>query len=122
MASPLDQIQRPSHKDPEQNPITLYTNPEHSKGSPKQPETNRDAMLRASGVEQLGMHGGPAAPTRPRVPAQLAGRWGQSSARRASHGERSRTYLHFKLGGTENLSILAVNALAVNVLAVNSVS
>ena len=28
----------------------------------------------------------------------------------------------FKLGGTENLSILAVNVLAVNVLAVNSVS
>ena len=37
-------------------------------------------------------------------------------------GERSRSQLHFKLGGAENLSILAVNALAVNVLAVNSVS
>ena len=30
------------------------------------------------------------------------------------HRERSRSQLHFKLGGTGNLSILAVNALAVN--------
>ena len=35
------------------------------------------------------------------------------------HRERSRLQLLFKLGGAENLSILAVNALAVNVLAVN---
>ena len=34
--------------------------------------------------------------------------------RRASHGERSRLQLLFKLGGTENMSILAVNVLAVN--------
>ena len=38
------------------------------------------------------------------------------------HGERSRSQLHFTLGGTENLSILSVNASAVNVLAVHSVS
>ena len=30
------------------------------------------------------------------------------------HGERSRLQLRFKLGGAENLSILAVNVLAVN--------
>ena len=36
----------------------------------------------------------------------LIGRWG--------HGERSRLQLHFKLGCTENLSILVVNALAVH--------
>ena len=36
------------------------------------------------------------------------------------HGERSRSQSLFKLGGTENLSILAGNALDVNVLAVNS--
>ena len=30
------------------------------------------------------------------------------------HGERSRSQLLFKLGGTENMSILAVNVLAVN--------
>ena len=42
---------------------------------------------------------------------------------KAGHGERSRSQLHFKLGGiTKNSSILAINALAVNVLAVNSVS
>ena len=35
------------------------------------------------------------------------------------HEERSRLQLHFKLGGPENLSILAVHVLAVNVLAVN---
>ena len=40
----------------------------------------------------------------------------------AGHGERSRSWLQFKLGGTENLSILVVNAMAFNVLAVNSVS
>ena len=47
-----------------------------------------------------------------------------TSRRRAltSHGERSRSKLHFKVGGTENLSNLVVNALVVNVLAVNSVS
>ena len=38
------------------------------------------------------------------------------------HGERSRLQLHFKFGGAEDLSILAVNALAVNVLAVDSVA
>ena len=30
------------------------------------------------------------------------------------HGERSRLQLPFKLGGTENISILAVNVLTVN--------
>ena len=35
------------------------------------------------------------------------------------HGERSRSQLHFQLGGPENVQILAVNLLAVNVLAVN---
>ena len=44
-----------------------------------------------------------------------------AGANEPSRGERSRSQLHFKLGGAENRSILAVNALAVNVLAVNSV-
>ena len=35
------------------------------------------------------------------------------------HGERSRSELHFKLAGTGNMLILAVNGLAVNDLAVN---
>ena len=30
------------------------------------------------------------------------------------HGERSRSYLHFKIGGAENMLILAVNILAVH--------
>ena len=34
--------------------------------------------------------------------------------RDAGHGERSRLQLLFKLGGTKNISILAVNVLAVN--------
>ena len=38
---------------------------------------------------------------------------------RGGHGERSRSQLHFQLGGPENVQILAVNLLAVNVLAVN---
>ena len=33
---------------------------------------------------------------------------------RPRHGERSRSQLHFRLGGTENSLILAVNVLAVN--------
>ena len=33
---------------------------------------------------------------------------------RARRGERSRSQLHFKLGGTENMSILVVNVLIVN--------
>ena len=40
----------------------------------------------------------------------------------AGHGERSRSQLYYKRGGTENLSVWAVYALVVNVLAVNSVS
>ena len=35
------------------------------------------------------------------------------------HGERSRSELLFKIGGTENLSILVANVLVVNVLDVN---
>ena len=38
------------------------------------------------------------------------------------HGERSRSQLHYKLGGTGNSLVLAVHVLVVNVLAVNSVS
>ena len=49
------------------------------------------------------------------------GRPARSTGMSSGHGERSRSQLHFQLGGAENLSILVVNALAVNVLAVNSV-
>ena len=43
----------------------------------------------------------------------------QRTPRAAGRGERSRSQLHFKLAGSENVVILAVNALAVNSLAVN---
>ena len=67
-------------------------------------------LLRAVHVHLRGVHG--------------PGHGRDDGHRRDGHGERSRSELHFKLGGTvtENLSILAGNALAVNVLAVNSVS
>ena len=41
----------------------------------------------------------------------VARRWCHTTG----HGERSRSQLHFQLGGPENVQILAVNLLAVNV-------
>ena len=52
-----------------------------------------------------------------RLPQEVRGPGGTTSGK--GHGERSRLQLLFKLGGPENLSILAVNVLGANVLAVN---
>ena len=43
-----------------------------------------------------------------------AGLAASARGRAAGRGERSRLQLHFELGGSENLSILAVNVLAVD--------
>ena len=58
---------------------------------------------------QVHRHGHPD----PRAHGRQPGRAG------ARHGERLRLQLHFKYADTDNLSLLAVNALAVHVLAVH---
>ena len=68
----------------------------------------------------------PTAPARSEVQLPLRRGHAEDGAalarERGGDGERSRSQLHFELGGAGNLSFLAVHALAVNVLAVNSVS